>query len=80
VSSLVNLCFELFVRTSSALALAVGETLAVARSFVLKNFIHIVDVLQLRMDCVLRTGFPAEAAGDAKLFFDSNLHSKPTLF
>jgi len=59
---------------------AVGETLAAARAFVLKNFIHMVDVLQLRMDCVLRTGFPAEAAGDAKLFFDSNLHSKPTLF
>jgi hypothetical protein len=58
----------------------IGETVAAACAFVLKNFIHVVNVLQLRMDRVLRTGFPAEAARDAERFFDSNFHWNPTLF
>src|SRR5262245_4927882 len=52
----------------------IGETVAATGAFSLENFIHMVDVLHLRMNGELGTGFAAETAGDAKALFDSNLH------
>ena len=40
----------------------------------LKNFVHVMDVLHFGMDRAFRTDLAAETAGDAKSFFDSHFH------
>src|SRR5262245_13862411 len=58
----------------------IGETVAAASAFSLDHFIHMMDILHLRMDGELGTGFAADTAGDAKALLDPNLHCNPTLF
>ena len=57
----------------------VGETVVAAGAFSLDHFIHMMDVLHLRMDGELGTGFAADAAGDAKALLDPNLHCNPNI-
>ena len=53
----------------------IGETVAAAGAFSFDHFVHVMDVLHLRMDRAFRTDFAAEAAGDAKTFDDSDFHN-----
>jgi hypothetical protein len=53
---------------------AVGQTIAATGAFMLKDFVHVMDVLHFRMHRALETGLAAKAAGDAETLFDSNLH------
>lgn len=54
---------------------AVGQTIAAAGAFMLQHFVHVMDVLHLRMDGVLGADFATQAAGDAEAFDDSNFHN-----
>jgi hypothetical protein len=42
----------------------------------LQNFVHVVNVLHLRMDRTFGTDLAAKAAGDAERFRDSHFHSQ----
>src|SRR5215510_1641222 len=57
----------------------IGETVAAAGAFSLEHFIHMMDVLHLRMNGELGTGLAAETARDAKVLLDPNLHCKPNI-
>ena len=57
----------------------IGQTVAAAGTFSLDHFIHMMDVLHLRMNSELGTGFAAKTAGDAKVLLDPNLHCKPNI-
>ena len=41
----------------------------------LQHFIHVMNVLHLRMDGALRADFTAETAGDAEAFDDFDFHA-----
>lgn len=53
---------------------AVGQTIAAPGAFSFEHFIHVMDVLHLRMDRVLGANLAAQAAGDAKTFANSDFH------
>ena len=57
----------------------IGQTVAAAGTFSLEHFIHMMDVLHLRMNSELGTGFAAQAASDAKTLLDPNLHCNPNI-
>src|SRR5262245_3165413 len=57
----------------------IGETVAAAGAFSRDHFIHMMDVLHLRMNSKLGAGFAAKTARDAKVFFDPNLHCNPNI-
>src|SRR5215813_211093 len=57
----------------------IGETVAAAGAFSLDHFIHMMDVLHLRMNSEFGTRFAAKTAGDAKVLLDPNLHCKPNI-
>ena len=57
----------------------IAQTVAAAGTFSLEHFIHMMDVLHLRMNSELGTGFAAKTAGDAKVLLDPNLHCNPNI-
>jgi len=57
----------------------IGQTVAAAGTFSFEHFIHMMDVLHLRMNSELGTGFAAKTAGDAKTLLDPNLHCNPNI-
>ena len=54
---------------------AVGKAVAAAGAFTFDNFVHVVDILHLRMDGVLRADFAEQAAGDTEAFDDPDFHA-----
>ena len=57
----------------------IGQTVAAAGTFSLEHFIHMMDILHLRMNGELGTDFAAQTARDAKVLLDPNLHCKPNI-
>ena len=53
---------------------AVGQAVGAAGAFILNHFVHVMDVLHLRMDGAFGADFAAQAAGDAEGFDDFDFH------
>jgi len=54
---------------------AVEKAIAATSAFMLKHFVHMMNVLHFRMDGAVRANFAAQAASNAEFFDDSDFHA-----